>query len=130
MKLSEAIRLGAMLRPKNDALVSDRGTCAIGAALDAEALIPERWFDVDFDVLYAEAEKRWPLLVAFVPHPFHPEHPLKLWRVIVSLNDRHKWTREQIADFVETLESQVSRVLSPGEEEKDQEEYARVDVWS
>jgi hypothetical protein len=34
-----------------------------------------------------------------------------LSELIPHLNDKHRWTREQIAQFVETIEQQASRTL-------------------
>lgn len=48
------------------------------------------------------------------------KHPVSggssyLLEIIISLNDYHKWTREQIADWLETLDLDL-RFQSPGEE--------------
>ncbi|UUG69428.1 hypothetical protein SEA_SHAM_101 [Streptomyces phage Sham] len=42
-----------------------------------------------------------------VKHPVTGRQAL-LWNVIVDLNDRHGWSREQIADWVETLDIDIS----------------------
>jgi hypothetical protein len=43
--------------------------------------------------------------------------PRSLEKVIVDLNDRHKWTREQIADWLDTLDNQP--IFYPEVEEAD-----------
>ena len=77
MKLSEAIRLGAMLGKKMDGKLYDGygggGSCAVGSALLALGLIAH----------LNNKTKR--------PQDSHQPHD---------------WTREQIADWVETIEAQ------------------------
>lgn len=93
MKLSEAIRLGAMLKPQAFGKLSDGvGTCALGAAEDAVGM---SWFAA------------WPLqhpaftagcpACKYVPDVIDQATP-------AHLNDVHRWTREQIADWVESIE--------------------------
>lgn len=36
------------------------------------------------------------------------EHEGDLWEVIIYLNDEHQWTRESIADWLETLDSDIT----------------------
>jgi hypothetical protein len=113
MKLSEAIRLGAtMSRQAFNGRVDDGNRCALAAASEACG-IPFREYvescgthrGVDYpavgntfgEICFIEAEcpecglKRlfsgWPFLA-----------------IIYHLNDEHRWTREQIADFVELHE--------------------------
>lgn len=110
LKLSEAIRLGAMLKPQGSGWLHDverQTTCAIGAALDASGILCN-----DYDVAYTH----FPLLT--MPATECPAaadgrcayHPIigvvrgNVADVIIGLNDSHKWTREQIADWVETIE--------------------------
>ncbi len=111
MKLSEAIRLGAMIRPQVfGAFMKNGGSCAIGAALEAVGHNVE-----DFSPCYSEAAEAFPLLTRWADYDcpacvvqFAPG----LWRrfdtVISHLNDQHKWTREQIADFVASIERSES----------------------
>ncbi len=86
MKLSEAIRLGSMLRPQSFGTFfsKDGGTCALAAAQEAG-------FD-NIDVMTRVVES-----------PFYG-HTSSLAACVVNLNDHHRWTREQIADWVETVE--------------------------
>lgn len=114
LTLSEAIRLGAMLKPQAfHELYSPTsgGSCALGAAADAlglldteaggykSGLVPESW--------------KWALRPAECPlcgtdfrlAPLIARREVQA--VIVHLNNFHRWTREQIADFVETLEQKA-----------------------
>lgn len=94
MKLSEAIRLGALLHPQcfgsNYQYDPHDGhavaTCAIGAAHAAG-------FDIFGSTLSALARS-----------PIFPCRKMMLLDVITDLNDMHKWTREQIADWVASVE--------------------------
>lgn len=107
MKLSEAIRLGAMLKPQgfgNEALFG-KSTCALGAAADAVNL--------------PEELERYETLCT--PFPIVGDHVeacpagagcAAIWcgvtvlHMAYHLNDIHKWTRERIADWVATIEPQ------------------------
>jgi hypothetical protein len=117
MRLSEAIRLGAMLRPQGFGELWTGGpqalngeivetpvrSCALGAAYDA---IGQGYTD---PVRAVPAE--WELLIVFtlVRCPVHQRAKSQVGAIIGHLNDCHRWTREQIADWVETLESADSR---------------------
>lgn len=102
MQLSTGIRLGAMLKPQAFGELWVRGgSCALGAALDAVSETPgaqlDEWDQICrlFPVLrYLEA--------AEVRCPVCGVH--STMTVITHLNDQHRWTREAIADWVETLE--------------------------
>jgi hypothetical protein len=94
MKLSEAIRLGAMLHPQcygmsmRFATGSDRviATCALGAAEAAGY----SWG--------LEGNRQ------MVRCPLDAAVSMSLSAMIAHLNDVHLWTREAIADWVETVE--------------------------
>jgi hypothetical protein len=95
MKLSEAIRLGAMLRPQGriDFFSADGKSCALGAALEARG-IQHRILatPAESDAIYGQLYRWWP------------------WLRVLSIdaityrNDVEGWTREQIADWVATIE--------------------------
>lgn len=114
MKLSEAIRLGAMLGPQLYGRTRDDGlgSCALGAALLAIG---------DEGQLYTDAMGYWPLLME--PAPSVPEAIAKefgesapiILSVIRGLNDYSRWTREQIADWVETIEKEHAREVFPSQ---------------
>lgn len=115
MKLSEAIRLGSMMKPQGfgDFYITPiwksngplgleiplhEASCALGAALDAT--------DTD-DSDYPDA---WNPLVDFRRQcPQCSTYQEIVWDVIVHLNDDHRWTRERIADWVEQIEIEQER---------------------
>lgn len=97
MRLSEAIRLGAMLKPQgfDDYRTDDGRTCAVGAAQEAMggAAAFVAWQQLEHTVgghcpLCGLTKTEDGVRINVVPH----------------LNDCHRWTREQIADWVETVE--------------------------
>lgn len=102
MKLSEAIRLGAMNRRqafKAYFCRSENTTCAIGAAIDAMGRLGNEW-----TCLSAVAEDLFPILVGhYVDCPV-TGNTRSVFLLITELNDIHRWTREQIADWVESIE--------------------------
>lgn len=92
MRLSDAIRLGSMLHPQGFgklAVLDLHGqilaTCALGAAVQAGYV-------------------RGSLLVAVASCPVC-DGVAQGRQLITHLNDAHHWTREAIADWVESLES-------------------------
>lgn len=97
MKLSETIRLGAMLGPqlRNGSTLEGSSSCALGAALLAMGTY-----------LMGDLYRQYPILKDAVTGPIQNggRHPLDYW--IVLLNDHFQWTREQIADWVQTIEDQ------------------------
>jgi hypothetical protein len=99
LKLSEAIRLGAMLRPQDFGQYhSPLGTCALGAAEDA---------GFDFAVL------RIPNMWRTCPGCGVQADTVRY--LIVHMNDRHRWTREQIAAWVEQTVEQADVATTQGE---------------
>jgi hypothetical protein len=112
LKLSEAIRLGAMLKPKAIGGVGNDASCALRAASDAvgiDAVEIECGPCVNYSVL----EHRFPVLRAWVMPPYGGE-PAKVEGIIYTLNDCRDWTREQIADWVETIEPQADPAQAHG----------------
>jgi len=136
MKLSDAIRLGSMLGPQAygqlhrtrrkywlfGPLVNEY--CAMGAAYTAigggsheevatTAHVTFRGPGVKagdiVDVLHHDQEWMDVFYGVFVCPQCLAERPLS--ELIPHLNDRHRWNRQQIANFVETLEQQVDREL-------------------
>ena len=90
MKLSEAIRAGAKLRPQAFFMMFDGvGSCALGAAYEA---VTGKVLD-DFFVV------SWSLLGL---SPGVLDH--NLWKAITEMNDKKRMTREEIADWVEEQE--------------------------
>jgi hypothetical protein len=105
LPLSEAIRLGAMLGKQCFGRLHwskkggvHRRSCAIGSALDATGIkTPDA-----LDLAYPR------LLTIYRPCPIGCPRTTRFSAdtcgVIAHLNDDHRWTREQIADWVESLE--------------------------
>lgn len=96
MRLSEAIRLGAMMKPQCyfDFWLGG-GSCAMGAALDAVGV-------TEFD-LAAQATE---LPLIFIGPVTCPACGVvgNIGAMMMHLNDSHRWTRERIADWVESIE--------------------------
>jgi hypothetical protein len=100
MKLSEAIRLGAMLKPQAFGDYTDGvGTCAIGAANEAIGS------SADINTTHWESFLDMSVDQSSCPVCARSARVFEE-SLIVHLNDDHRWTREQIADWVETIEQQ------------------------
>lgn len=96
MRLSEAIRLGSMMRPQGFGyFLKDGRTCAFGAAYEA--------IGVEFNQMGAlNPVFDWAHEVeTCCPECEMPEYAAI---IVTHLNDFHRWTRERIADFVATVE--------------------------
>ena len=109
MKLSEAIRLGSMLKPQLRARSFDGvATCAAAAACDAIGRL-ERWKDV-----WPIVKERWPIIETTAMCPvlvLGGNIETSVETGIIYLNDAEGWTREQIADWVQTIEdAQATRI--------------------
>ena len=120
MKLSEAIRLGAMALPPvyGPAFRCEGGrycgACAIGAPL--YAIFGDRTHDElrrrygydDVGVVIAAQlafVERWPWTAMEVQCPaYRFAYAQPVVSAMVNLFEHHKWTREQIADWVATIE--------------------------
>ena len=109
MKLSEAIRLGAMLKPQNHGFGAIDSTCALEAACEATGL--EHWSFTD---------RIWPWLqkgvhcpVTGCTHPsFTKDSKYSIYRdVVYHLNDYHYWTRERIAYWVSLVEPNEDQIV-------------------
>lgn len=116
MKLSEAIKLGAMLKPQNHGgqMIRDGHTCALAAALDAIGKLRLRETQADYDALYSE----FPILKKTATCPVRDwcvfdASTSDLLSQIYHLNDGHKWTREAIADWVEGIERELEAKQAP-----------------
>ena len=116
MKLSEAIRLGAMIRPQSHVASFIGGkSCAQGAAAEACGMKYKEWASVTNFLLsqYPWAEN----INVPLPCGCTRDRPLiDSYGAIAHLNDHmgnHRWTREQIADWVATIEPQDSPVTEP-----------------
>jgi hypothetical protein len=124
MKLSEAIRLGAMATEQgvgNGSLLSTTSTCALGAARFAGNVACLSDTDA-----YEQLPKRWPILLEKVSLPrdtshYSACHQRVLMEGVWVLNDCDGWTREEIADWVETIELQTTPAMSRKEVRTEQE---------
>jgi hypothetical protein len=97
MRLSEAILLGAMMRPQAfRALLTDDRACALGGALLAVGATAEP--------ALRSVRNRWPW--AFIVSANCPDcgRSCPVFGVITHLNDNHRWTREQVATWVAGIE--------------------------
>ena len=100
MKLSEAIRLGAMLRPQITCLYWNRwggakmGSCALGAAAEAIGLYP-KMEGVSFNAVFLEMQKHWPWM----------NYAIRCSISAMNFN----MSREKVADWVESIEPQEAQ---------------------
>lgn len=111
MKLSEAIKEGAKLHPQTKCAFFDgHGTCALGAAYEAvkgkEGL--KQLEDMTNDQAALEVFDLFGMddIPVITPIDYYGNGlPVTrdLSRIIMRLNDREEWTREQIADWLDTL---------------------------
>lgn len=109
MRFSEAIRLGSMLHPQCFGSLYRRldgttgaiiASCAIGAVYTALGYTALGGITTEFDFL------PWMKLVSVkCPECGSEPHPSVSMQTVTHLNDTHHWTRERIADWVESLES-------------------------
>jgi hypothetical protein len=105
MKLSDAIRLGAMMKPQAfEGWADTGGSCALLAAAEACGMEPRineiaQRPSVDYDAL----RERFPMLTA------------ALICEVFKRNDSLRQTREEIADFIATLEAQQEHPAQPVE---------------
>jgi hypothetical protein len=97
MRLSEAILLGAMMRPQAfRALFTDDGACALGGALLAVGATGEP--------ALRSVRNQWPWAFAVSANCPDCARSCPVFGVITHLNDNHRWTREQIATWVAGIE--------------------------
>jgi hypothetical protein len=100
MTLSDAIRLGSMIRPQAfEWLFSDGGSCALGAALEATGT--EYRANCFMEDAMNSMPAEWQMGATVCPAcPACSSRIL----IITHLNDSHKWTREAIAAWLETVD--------------------------
>ena len=95
--LAEAMRRGCALRPvqiKHALFNGEAGACALGAVYSGtgdESLTLEQLYRVYYE------------LADIVTWPVNPDLAYTVIESITYLNDYHGWTREQIADWLDTL---------------------------
>lgn len=106
MRLSEAIRLGSLIRPQcRGYLFKDGGSCAWGAAEEAVGTSYNENLGANYGPVHGAFRSEWNWTTkAKATCPGCGEIRDVDWILSLHLNDRHYWTREQIADWVETQE--------------------------
>lgn len=87
LKLSEAIRIGARMRPRGTGFLFAKGlSCALGAAWEGLGNEPLNVTDPGYEGIYQELYRR---------------HGKDMCRQVLRMNDQG-WTREAIADWLES----------------------------
>lgn len=124
MRLSEAMRLGAMWREQGFfTLLSQGKSCALGAVAEAIGLeLEDKFYDPGNEHVAPELFKAYPELYTRIACPSEPDPDVFCWEqtlsdTIMHLNDAHRWTRQQIADWIEFLEkTQFNKPIEQAEE--------------
>jgi hypothetical protein len=125
---SEAMREGAKLKPAVRGWTYVNGaTCAIGAGLDALGILQTDHAQTDpANESFATLESTYPYLYeGEVSCPGESCHSFRwtrlggerLYSTIIHLFDEHEWTREAIADWLESEEEKLGYVLLTEEPE-------------
>lgn len=106
MRLSEAIRLGAMWSPPRfDGWMDTEHRCALGAACDAVGIPATNTHMNRAGIDYRALRARFPQLMCHAnAEMFGVTTFGTLESAIVRLNDLRLMTREQIAEWVATIE--------------------------
>ena len=109
------MRAGAKLRPQGFNTFFPRRdgyhSCAIGAVCEYRGAIPNESFTL-LDVSdYVQIDN----LPIANPITDFTNIPLTLYGVITLMNDELNWTRERIADYVETFENNTKFIMSEDE---------------
>ncbi len=105
MRFSEAIRIGARLRPQAMFHWFNKGrSCALGAAM--EALTGRT---VLLDVNPVKNAYPWAWMFATTICPVCHQRLSNVAVTITHLNDHHGWSREVIADWLEPIEKEYER---------------------
>ena len=110
-ELASFIRAGAERRPEQaygDYFKGQRASCALGAAYEgmyrlprqAEGLHPTKDLEWFFDCLEGTIRR--------CPGGDGCQKRLSLASIIVHLNDDHRWSREQIAQWLEAVNGKAS----------------------
>jgi hypothetical protein len=111
---SEAIREGAKLRPQGfGELHANGASCAIGAG--REAIYGTTEGEQEH---YDQIRALFPYLQTRASCPACPLR-LSLFIVAYHLNDDHRWTREQIADWLQSEEDKLGFVTISETEESE-----------
>jgi hypothetical protein len=101
MRLSEAIMMNGMTKPQGfgvDSMYSLDAPCAIGGALQA---VGERQQYSVVGEVWPWTEENDHIICPLCKYPVPAEQTVA---VLFHLNDIHKWTRAQIAEWVASIE--------------------------
>lgn len=116
--LSDAIRLGATIHPQifsslfgyemmghniETCGLRITGTCALGATVVAMNKAPETMREMVLNDYYDEIQERWPQMVTMYTKCPACSQRQSCISLITHLNDKHKWSREKIADWLEGI---------------------------
>lgn len=111
LTLSEAIQLGSMLKPQGFGAFRDPrtgATCVLGAAAEAGGIV--------VTTHWTPLAQLWPLVLrtGACPACGAGGDPNEQYGYLMyHLNDEHRWTRERIAAWVQSLEaSQPAAVIA------------------
>lgn len=113
MTLADAIRFGAQKRPQTtDGSVfhlirsGEWASCALGAAWEGRGGNISEILEVDIGTkerVYTELRQGFPVLATRVACPTDLTWETRMLRMIEWLNDHDHWTRERIAEWIDTL---------------------------
>jgi hypothetical protein len=112
MKLSDAILLGSTMKTQGfGALLADDKTCAMGAAYDAIGILDEVLEGRNFAERMAVIGPHFPAIASRsqiydCPVDLCPTCRCTIGAIATHINDLHRWTREQIAEWITTVEPQ------------------------
>ncbi len=119
MKLSDAIRIQAEPQGRFNLRNSDGHTDAMGGALQSVGRLDDylKHGGGEDCVVFSDEQRQvlrelgWlELLSVAVDCPACSTYPQRLYGRITHLNDKHEWSRDQIADFVQTVEAAPVKV--------------------
>jgi hypothetical protein len=112
LRPSEALRLGRLTRPRRaigDFLVGNDGACALGAI--ATGAGASGVAESDIQKMLRDIYIRFPHLkdTAECPAPVHNIYlthgPMPIANILLTLNDYHKWSDEQMCDWLDSIET-------------------------
>lgn len=124
LTFSDAMLAGAKLRPQAfGRTFKDGATCARSAAIEA---LTGR-IDLDGSMQTAIMARLYPYMKTEVDCPAG-DHSDQARYLIPHLNDYHRWTREQIAEWLRTIEEAHGYVLLTETEKSEVEQAELVTV--
>lgn len=127
LSLSQAIRLGAAMKPQGfgNYFDKDGGTCVMGAALDAVGELKQTVVGNAFEFYSMFPINKVKVGTCPGGCKYRPIAGDDLHGYLWHLNDAHRWTREQVADWVEMIEfheaANSAKLEASPDEEDDQD---------